>query len=100
MTASRARSSSIGSDLENARIGSSRFASAPSPSFAARAGAPWPLALRARLGLIVHHRIAQQADTRDFDVDFVARLQITRRIEAGASAARRPGEDHIAGLER
>src|SRR5512132_2402296 len=99
MTASRARSNSMGRDFENARIGNARRLST-------LAGSPAPLrtdsgaAVRARLAGIFYHLVAQQPNPGNFHFYRISRPQVARRIETRAGAARSACEDHVSGLER
>src|SRR5580693_3637464 len=55
--------------------------------------------LRALQGL-VDHAIAQHADVVSLDLDDVAGLEVTRRIEPRAGASRRSRDDDVAGHQR
>src|SRR5438309_2849436 len=45
-------------------------------------------------------RVLEHADARDLELHAIARLEPARRLAKRAHARRRPGRDHVAGLER
>src|SRR3984885_13706230 len=85
MTASRVRNSAMGSDSENARMGSAFRATGPSDESSAD---------------IIHHRVPQNSYTRDFNFDHIPRREIAWWVEARAGAAGRAAKNHVARLER
>src|SRR5689334_22345197 len=82
ITASRVRSSAMGSDSEKARIGA-----------VVRATELWLSAD------IVNHRVAQSSHTRYFHLHHIARFQVTRRVETSTGAAGRTAQYDVARLQ-
>src|SRR6185312_1574552 len=82
ITASRVRSSAIGSDSEKGRMGSARSAM-----------------FMERLAIVVHHLIPQHADLRNLDFYDVSWHQEARRIRARSRTARRACQYDVSGLQ-